>query len=203
MFFFDAGPMEQKQQALVGVPQADEEQDEEEKGRDPPAWEDSDDERIMVSLGSVPRLRKLRITEAEDVISGKEYAKRLRRQYVHAVIYICGGNTDRSRFERLYPVPEWADAATASKKKRRRGSEAAGSSEEESSEDDMDVDDDVAAQPLAKLLRDAESLTKATANRPNKRRKLRPEVLDIQRTKDISGTSPVRFHAASSISTLG
>ena len=49
--------------------------------RRPAAWEDSDDERLVVSLASVPRLRKLRRTEAEDVISGKDYVRRLRKQY--------------------------------------------------------------------------------------------------------------------------
>lgn len=46
------------------------------------AWEDSDDERLTVSLASVAMLRKLRKTEAEDVVSGREYIKRLRRRYV-------------------------------------------------------------------------------------------------------------------------
>ena len=32
-----------------------------------PVWEDSDDERLQVSLTSIPRLRKLRKTEAEDL----------------------------------------------------------------------------------------------------------------------------------------
>jgi len=45
-----------------------------------PVWEDSDDERMMVSLASNPRLRKLRITESEDLVNGKEYMERLRRQ---------------------------------------------------------------------------------------------------------------------------
>ena len=45
-----------------------------------PAWEDSDDERLTVSLRDNARLRKLRNTEMEDVITGTEYAKRLRRQ---------------------------------------------------------------------------------------------------------------------------
>lgn len=44
------------------------------------AWEDSDDDRIMISLASNPRLRKLRRDEAEDVVSGREYIKRLRKQ---------------------------------------------------------------------------------------------------------------------------
>jgi U3 small nucleolar RNA-associated protein 18 len=45
-----------------------------------PAWHDSDDERIQVSLASNNRLRKLRRTEDEDVINGKEYSRRLRQQ---------------------------------------------------------------------------------------------------------------------------
>jgi len=44
------------------------------------AWEDSDDERVVVSLADNPRLRKLRVTEDENLISGKDYQKRLRRQ---------------------------------------------------------------------------------------------------------------------------
>lgn len=56
-----------------------------------PAWQDSDDEKLMVSLASDHRLRKLRRTEDEDVITGKEYARRLRQQ-----------------FEKLNPAPEWA-----------------------------------------------------------------------------------------------
>jgi U3 small nucleolar RNA-associated protein 18 len=45
-----------------------------------PVWEDSDDERILVSLASNPRLRKLRLMESEDLVNGKEYTERLRRQ---------------------------------------------------------------------------------------------------------------------------
>jgi U3 small nucleolar RNA-associated protein 18 len=48
--------------------------------RDSAAWEDSDDERIMISLASATRLRKLRKTEEENLINGKEYIWRLRRQ---------------------------------------------------------------------------------------------------------------------------
>jgi U3 small nucleolar RNA-associated protein 18 len=49
-------------------------------GGDAPAWSDSDDERISVSLAARPQLRKLRRTAAEDVITGKEYSRRLRKQ---------------------------------------------------------------------------------------------------------------------------
>lgn len=50
-------------------------------GREP-AWEDDDDARLQVSLASTDRLRKLRRHENEDIISGAEYERRLRVQYV-------------------------------------------------------------------------------------------------------------------------
>lgn len=91
-------------------------------------------------------------------------------------------------------MPQWANPSANKhvKKKRRRSSAADDSSgEETSSADEMDMDDEpLRAQPLAKLLRDVEGLMKS-ANTTHKRRKLRPEVLDIQRMKDISGTQPV------------
>ncbi|KAF2083641.1 WD40 repeat-like protein [Saccharata proteae CBS 121410] len=170
LFFVDAGP----DQAAV-VPAEDSDDENAEKG-DAPAWEDSDDERLVVSLASVPRLRKLRRTEGEDIINGKDYTRRLRRQ-----------------FERLNPVPEWAQPASVRRpsKKRRRVSQAGESSAEESSEgEDMDVDEeDLRAQPLAQLLKDADGLTRR-AEGVSKKRKFRPEVIDIQRTKDIAGTQP-------------
>lgn len=46
-----------------------------------PAWEDSDDERLTISLASYSQRRKLRDTETDDVVSGTEYSRRLRRQY--------------------------------------------------------------------------------------------------------------------------
>lgn len=141
--------------------------------RDPPAWEDSDDERITISLASVPRLRKLRKTEAEDIVTGKEYIKRLRLQ-----------------FERLYPRPEWSTQASQARPKKKRRTSRGSASDASSSEDEMDISDsELSTQPLAKLLRNAESLTDPiTAKSGSKKRKLRPEVLDIQRTKDIQTT---------------
>lgn len=69
----------------------------------------------------------------------------------------------------------------------------------------MSVDDDFSTsstQPLAELLRTAGSLTRAdtpSTERPTKRRKLRPEVIDIQRTKSVTGHGPssidsLQFH---------
>lgn len=57
------------------------------------AWADSDDEQVVVSLKDKGRLRKLRIQETDDRISGNEYEQRLRRQ-----------------FERTNPVLSWAIA---------------------------------------------------------------------------------------------
>lgn len=139
------------------------------------AWVDSDDERIVVSLASHPRLRKLRVTESEDLISGKEYTKRLQRQ-----------------FERLYPVPDWANPAAASQasKKRRRKSNP-DSSSDDTSVDDMSVDsDELSVQPLAALLQDTTGFLKVPSS-SRARRKLRPEVIEIQRTKDVGLPQPV------------
>lgn len=70
-----------------------------------PAWVDPDDLDIQVSLASNKRLRKLRDTAAEDEIGGRDYERRLRRQ-----------------FEKLNPTPKWASNARKKKStvKRRR-----------------------------------------------------------------------------------
>ncbi|EFW22062.1 hypothetical protein D8B26_002154 [Coccidioides posadasii str. Silveira] len=144
----------------------------------PAAWEDSDDERITVSLATNERMRKLRLTEAEDLVSGKEYAKRLRRQ-----------------FERLQPTPEWASKATSRAAKRRktgddsdRSGDGSGASADEM---DTDVEEDMSQQPLARLLQNVGSLSRRDEQtKSNTRRKLRQEVLEIQRLKDVPGNQP-------------
>ncbi|KAJ9139193.1 Small nucleolar ribonucleoprotein complex subunit [Pleurostoma richardsiae] len=131
-----------------------------------PAWIDSDDERLSISLASVSRLRKLRETAADDVVSGTEYARRLRQQYL-----------------RLNPLPDWAREPERQKAKRRRRSSAASAASSASeSEGASDDEGDFSAFPLEKFLRDANSFNGSGAR---KRRKLRPEVIDIQRTRDI------------------
>ncbi|TNY22932.1 WD40-repeat-containing domain protein [Rhodotorula diobovata] len=55
------------------------------------AWHDPADENLQISLQGQKRLRKLRDSAAEDVVSGLEYESRLRRQ-----------------FEKLHPPPQWA-----------------------------------------------------------------------------------------------
>lgn len=59
---------------------------------------------MTISLAGTTRLRKLRRTEDEDLVTGKIYTRRLRQQ-----------------FERIYPLPDWASSAPPSK---RRGSES-------------------------------------------------------------------------------
>ncbi|KAE8350239.1 WD40-repeat-containing domain protein [Aspergillus coremiiformis] len=128
-------------------------------------WHDSDDERLTVSLASQQRLRKLRIAESEDVISGNEYIRRLRLHY-----------------QQLHPTPEWAVP------EQQKGS---GDSDSEHA-DNMDLDDEeqTSAQPLAKLLQGAADLTKLEDTRTGGRRKLRQEVIDIQRLKDVGSDQP-------------
>lgn len=147
-------------------------------GENQAAWVDSDDERITISLASNSRLRKLRHSEADDMVNGKEYARRLRQQ-----------------FERLYPVPDWANAsasrASTHRKKRRRTSED-GSSSDDSSADDMDIaSDDLSTQPLAKLLQSTDSLTQPSFTVTSNRKKLPPETIEIQRGKDVGDAQPV------------
>jgi U3 small nucleolar RNA-associated protein 18 len=61
------------------------------------------------------------------------------------------------------------------------------------------LDDIVSTQPLAELLRDASPLIQKSARKSNGRIAFRHETLDIQRTKDVSGSHPssitsVSFH---------
>jgi U3 small nucleolar RNA-associated protein 18 len=144
---------------------------EEANGGEAAAWEDSDDEKIMVSLATHSRMRKLRDTEADDHVTGKEYSRRLRRQ-----------------FERIYPVPNWARPPKSSTKRRRLSA----SESESDSEMDVDADDEAAqtlsAPPLAALLASSTNLSLSKTLR--KATKLRPEVIDIARVTDANANAP-------------
>lgn len=116
-------------------------------------------------------MRKLRNTEADDVINGKEYVRRLRRH-----------------FQQLNPVPDWANPEVNQAKD--KGSDH--------SDNEMDTDDEeeqVSTQPLAKLLQNATDLTRGVEENTGSggKRKLRQEVVDIQRLKDVGKDQPVRF----------
>lgn len=107
------------------------------------------------------------------MVNGREYSKRLRRQY-----------------ELLNGRPEWAQTALQKPARKKRRLSDAGSSDEEAGSE-MDIDEDSpSVAPLSKLLQDASSLVRQSGPGVGKKRKLRPEVLDIQRTKDIAGTQP-------------
>lgn len=184
LFFLDSAPSAKapKLSLIPGHPSDD--NDDQAGGKDGPAWVDSDDERITISLASQSRLRKLRITESEDLINGREYTKRLRRQ-----------------FERLYPVPDWANPSTPVKPKKRRKSNEGDVSSGDASADDMSIDsDDLSVQPLAKLLQNATDIVKTTSASSSGRKKLRPEVIDVQRTKDVGLAQPVSTHPGDSAS---
>ncbi|KAF8272408.1 WD40-repeat-containing domain protein, partial [Lactarius quietus] len=71
------------------------------KSRKATAWTDPDDASLEVSLASSARLRKLRDAPEEDAINGREYERRLRRQFV-----------------KMNPTPEWATAAARRKRRR-------------------------------------------------------------------------------------
>ena len=139
---------------------------------DQAAWIDSDDERISVSLASNPRLRKLRLTQSEDIVNGKEYTKRLRRQ-----------------FQRLYPVPDWANPSSAkqpSSRTLRTSLNSSDSSKGVYSTDEMSLDsDDISTQPLAKILRNITEITQQRFTNQTAFKNLRPEVIDVHRTKDV------------------
>ncbi|KAK7680693.1 hypothetical protein QCA50_016261 [Cerrena zonata] len=87
-FIDDAGDQQTNDEDAMEIDREESEAEMEEDN----AWEDSDDERLNVSLTSSDRLKKLRKHEHDSSISGKSYIIRL-----------------RSQFEKIYPKPEWVD----------------------------------------------------------------------------------------------
>ncbi|KAI8597009.1 WD40-repeat-containing domain protein [Dissophora ornata] len=91
-----------------------------------PAWVDDDDKTLSISLKAANRLKKLRKEESEDVVSGMDYEQRLRRQ-----------------FEKVYPVPSWAQPEGSRKRRRRSGALAGGAdSDSEYSDEEEQQDED-------------------------------------------------------------
>lgn len=120
------------------------------------AWVDPDDEPLTISLAnSNPRARKLRDAPDEDVISGKEYESRLRRQ-----------------FERINPEPLWATKARKVVRQRRKKDALSG---EESQEEEEDVHDLV--NTTAGILTKGKRRTSARVVLP-------PEQLSVERLRD-------------------
>ena len=115
-----------------------------------------------MSLSTNPLLRKLRENVEDDIVTGREYNRRLRLQY-----------------ERLHPRPRWAIQNAAKRKQL---------SEDSDEEMDSDTDETHTVQPLGELLRSGGPLTRIAPKRTG--RKLRPEAIDIQRTHDIAKSGP-------------
>ena len=142
---------------------------------DSPVWHDSDDDRLTISLATNRIMRKLRKYEGEDIISGREYALRLGEHY-----------------KSLHVQPQWAQVAiaralgkkkgdeNAERPKNRRRSSAWSHDHDEDFSDDED-ETDPSTLPLSEFLRDIRNFQPSQA----KRRHLRPETLDIQRSRDI------------------
>ncbi|RDA88153.1 hypothetical protein CP532_6769 [Ophiocordyceps camponoti-leonardi (nom. inval.)] len=135
------------------------------------AWEDSDDDRLTVSLASIKQNRQLRVSETDDIVSGIEYCQRLRQQYL-----------------RFHPAPEWAKRKLGGKRRKRRSSDSSSSSDDgvESNDNDShdDDDDDASARPLESFLRDINRLA-GRGEDASKRRTLRPETIGIERLREI------------------
>lgn len=62
------------------------------------------------------------------------------------------------------------------------------------SQDEMFLESkDLSVKPLAKLLHNAGSLTLSTQTNAGHKQKLRPEVIDVHRLKDVGTAQPVSF----------
>ena len=97
----------------------------------------------------------------------------------------------------LHPKPNWAKQLEARQLSRRRRNKEQGkdqdgsTSTEESIADDSSSDESISAKPLTKLLKDMDSLTKDPVRHKNSARIFRPEIIDVQRSKDITGPQRV------------
>ncbi|QSL66540.1 hypothetical protein MERGE_000920 [Pneumocystis wakefieldiae] len=128
------------------------------------AWEDSDDERLLISLASVGRLRKLRESENEDIINGKEYNIRLRKQ-----------------FERINPVPSWV---VLSKSLNDENLKQNGNIEDDDSDSSFLNDVSKSTKSLKSLLESSEGYIRKTLS------VLPPTTINIKRLKDANASSP-------------
>ncbi|KAI0367456.1 hypothetical protein BV20DRAFT_950183 [Pilatotrama ljubarskyi] len=101
-------------------------QDRPNESRKASAWTDADDANLEVSLATDKRRRKLRDALAEDTVGGRDYERRLRRQY-----------------EKMNPTPEWASNArkrlhATSSKRRRPSTDSESDAEAQGEEDGLD-----------------------------------------------------------------
>lgn len=149
--------------------------------RKAPAWVDPDDTNIQVSLTSHTRLRKLRDAPAEDTIGGREYERRLRRQY-----------------EQINPTPEWASKARRKLHPKRRRS-TSGSEPEPEDEDEDEVED-----TIPDLLASTGGISSG-----KKPKVLTPGIISVDRLRDANQAAPaegeiksLQFHPSPQIPVL-
>ncbi|GAA5837474.1 hypothetical protein JCM11251_002117 [Rhodosporidiobolus azoricus] len=135
------------------------------------AWYDPADEDLQISLQGQKRLRKLRDTAGEDVVSGLEYESRLRRQ-----------------FEKLHPTPEWAvNARRRILRKRAAVAEHGGNAallldsdvSDASDEEDASADEEDEANELFR-----KATVGGKGGRKVKGGKIEPGEIDIDRVRD-------------------
>ncbi|KAL1952375.1 hypothetical protein VTO73DRAFT_1524 [Trametes versicolor] len=93
------------------------------------AWTDADDTTLEVSLATDKRRRKLRDAVAEDTVGGRDYERRLRRQY-----------------EKINPTPEWATKA------RKRVQDMTGKRRRSSTDSEPDAEEAEDSSALDSLL---------------------------------------------------
>ncbi|KAK3824609.1 MAG: WD40-repeat-containing domain protein [Benniella sp.] len=137
LFFMDTGPApplrgeidedeesQDEDEDMDAKSESSEDESEESRLIGKPAWIDEDDRNLSVSLKSVNRLKKLRKEDSEDIVNGLDYEQRLRRQ-----------------FEKVYPVPSWAQPEGS--KKRRRRNVGADSDSEYSDEEEQHEDNSI------------------------------------------------------------
>ncbi|KAG0086098.1 U3 snoRNP protein [Podila epicladia] len=177
MFFMDTGPVEtagkgasrkqikeddDEEEGFLRAGVSSDEESEDMKlteiygGR--PAWVDEDDKTLVVSLKSANRLKKLRKAEEEDTVSGVDYEQRLRRQ-----------------FEKVYPVPNWAQPEGS--RKRRRGGAFDNDSDSEYSDEEEQQDDN--STTLSLLMS-----SKGFLEKSSKLRILSSESISVTRVKN-------------------
>ena len=130
---------------------------------DSDAWEDSDDEKLNVSVMDNNRTKKLRNTYNDSVLSGKQYVRRLRAQ-----------------FEKIYPKPLWVDDEDSDS----NNEDGDMSDDREDDREDV-INADIHA--LSKILQSTYSY------KDTSRSKLLPsKTLDILRLKDANMVHPAK-----------
>ena len=149
------------------------------KSREASAWTDPDDASLEVSLASSARLRKLRDAPEEDTVNGREYERRLRRQFV-----------------KMNPTPQWATSSRRGKRRRRRA--------ESDTDAHADADEKESTVDLDALLASSGGILGQ-----KRRAHLEPGVLAIERLRDANQAAQAegevtasQFHPSPQVSML-